>query len=218
MTARFRGRLVALVASAALVAASQAHAVVLVNPGFELGNNGLGADGPGAFGWSGFNDHFSDSSHAETGTKALKVFGPFFTGGGAGVVQGGFPALPGQTWSATSSIFSPSSDAINGSNFALTKIEFLDATNTVVGAFESPHFTVASGLDTWVPETATGVAPAGAGAAQIVLVHVQLYNPVTGGAGWLDNASLGIVPEPATAGLLGTALLGLVSWRRRRSS
>jgi hypothetical protein len=196
-----------------LMSASSAHAVTLVNPGFELG-----ADGPGATGWGGFNDNFTASDFAESGAKSLKVFGPFFQGGGAGAFQGGFPAAPGQLWQASSSIFSPSTDAINGTNFAITKLEFLDAGNTVIGFAESSQFNAATApLDTWVQKTVQGVAPAGTTSAQIVLVHVQLNNPATGGAVFYDNASLVQIPEPATFALASLAISSVALIGRRRA-
>ena len=195
-----------------LLAASNAHAVVLANPGFELG-----VDGPGATGWGGFNDHFTSSDFAETGFKSLKVFGPFFHGGGAGVVQGGFAASAGQSWTAAASIFSPTTDFVGVNNFAITKLEFLNAGNSVIGAFESTHFNQASPANTWVPKSVTGVAPAGTASAQIVLVHVQL-DPVDGGAVFYDNASLALIPEPTTAALGSIAALGIALVARRRAT
>ena len=87
--------------------------------------------------------------------------------------------------------------------------------NTVIGAFESPHLTSAGPFDTWTLLSATGVAPAGTVNAQIVVVHVQLNNPVTGGAVYFDDASLGVtVPEP-TIGTMGLMLCGGIVLRRR---
>lgn len=204
--------LAALAAAACLIVASQAHAVVLTNPGFEAGVPNT----PGAPGWGGFNDNFTVADYAETGAQSLKVYGPFFHGGGAGVVQGGFAASAGQLWSASASIFSPTSDFVGVNNFAITKLEFLNAGNAVLAAYESTHFNNTSPANTWVPKSISGVAPAGTAFAQIVLVHVQL-DPVDGGAVFYDNASLAVVPEPATMALGSLAGLGVVAFARRRS-
>jgi hypothetical protein len=121
----------------------------------------------------------------------------------------------GTSYTASAYALTPAGDAINGSNFATVKVEFLDATNTVIGAFESPHLTSAGPFDTWTLLSATGVAPAGTVNAQIVVVHVQLNNPVTGGAVYFDDASLGVtVPEP-TIGTMGLMLCGGIVLRRR---
>jgi len=185
----------------------------LINPGFETDNASAG-DVPGATGWGGFNANFTSSAQARTGTQSLKIFGPFFQGGGAGAVQAQ-PAVVGTSYTASAYALTPAGDAINGSNFATVKVEFLDATNTVIGAFESPHLTSAGPFDTWTLLSATGVAPAGTVNAQIVVVHVQLNNPVTGGAVYFDDASLGVtVPEP-TIGTMGLMLCGGIVLRRR---
>lgn len=188
---------------------------VLVNPGFEL-NNASGGDVPGATGWGGFNDNYTTDDFAHTGTQSLKVFGPFFPGGGAGTTQRQ-PAVVGTSYTASGFVFSPSTDAINGTNFAVVKLEFLDAGNGVIQAFESPQFNASSGLDNWVSRSASGIAPAGTVNAQIVLVHVQLNNPVTGGAVFFDDADLSLtVPEPGTLALGAVCAASLFARRRRR--
>ena len=142
------------------------------------------------------------------------MFGPFFIGGGAGVTQGGFAATPGQNWSASAFLRDDSSDAMQGTNFAVVQLQFLDASNNVLTTFSSPNFTAANPVNTWTPEAASGLAPAGTASAQIVLVHVQINNPVTGGSVFFDDANLAaVVPEPASLGLL--AVGGLLTMRRR---
>ena len=106
----------------------------LVNPGFET-DNASAADVPGATGWGGFNANFTTRAFAHTGTQSLKVFGPFFQFGGAGAVQAQ-PAVAGTSYTASAFVFSPSADQVNGTNFAVVKVEFLDVSNAVIGAFE----------------------------------------------------------------------------------
>ncbi len=195
MTMMFKA-LAVVAATGCLAMASTAHAVTLANAGFEDGSH----NAYGAPGWGGFNDHFTNSDFAETGVKSLKVYGPFFHGGGAGAVQGGFAASAGQVWTASASIFSPSTDFVGVNNFAITKLEFLDGSNNVIGVAESTHFDAASPANTWVPKSVTGVAPANTASAQIVLVHVQL-DPVDGGAVFYDNATLAVVRRPASSEL-----------------
>jgi hypothetical protein len=202
-----------LVVGALLTASTKAPAA-LVNPGFEL-PNASGGDQYGSANWGAFNDAYTTAAVTpHSGTQALKVFGPFFQFGGAGVVQGGFAASPGQVWDASAFLRNDSADPIQGSNFAVVKVEFLNAGNAVIGAFESPHFTAANPQNVWTPLSAQGIAPAGTTTAQIVLVHVQLNNPVTGGSVFFDDASL--VPEPATAALTALSGLGLLCRRHRR--
>ena len=197
----------------ALVLGMGAANAALVNPGFEL-DNASAADVPGATGWSGFNANFTTASKQHTGSQSLKVFGPFFQFGGAGVSQDQ-TIVPGTTYTASVFALTPTGDSVNGSNFATLALEFYDAANAQVGRQESSHVTSTSPLDTWIPLSATLAAPATATTARVVLVHVQLNNPVTGGAVYFDDADLAVVPEP-TAATAGLIVLGGMALRRRR--
>src|SRR4051812_12008655 len=78
-----------------------AGAVALTNPGFDA-QNASGGDISGSTGWSNFNAAFTHADAvAHSAPNDLKIFGPFFQGGGAGVVQGGFPASFGQLWQSS---------------------------------------------------------------------------------------------------------------------
>jgi hypothetical protein len=204
-------------AIAAFGLAGETRAVALTNPGFDL-QNASGGDIYGSTGWGAFNDAYTHASpNALSAPNDLKIFGPFFQFGGAGVVQGGFAASAGQLWEASAWARSETGDRINGDNFAVVKIEFLDAGSTVIGSGESTHITnVTLPPDTWLPFAVQALAPANTATAQIVLVHVQLNNPVTGGSIFFDNAALGVVPEPASATLIGLAFAGMFGLVRRR--
>jgi hypothetical protein len=202
---------------AALSVGATAHAVALVNPGFDA-DNASGGDVFGASGWGTFNFAFTtEFTPPLSSPNTLKIFGPFFQFGGSGVVQGGFAASEGQTWEASSYARIDSRDAMDPQNFAVVKLEFLNSSNTVIGFAESPQITTASlPADTWQLFKAQGVAPAGTTTAQIVLVHVQLDNPPAGGAVFFDNAAFGVIPEPSSALLGALAFAGLTGFARRR--
>jgi hypothetical protein len=210
----------AIVVALAMVAGAQADN--LVNGRFDA-QNASGGDIPGATGWSSFNAAFTHADAvALSSPNDLKLFGPFFNGGGAGVVQGGFAASAGQLWASSAFARIESSDPMDPNNFAVVQLQFLDSGNNVLSTIESPHITRAGlPLDTWRQFVAQGTAPANTATAQILLVHVQLANPVAGGSIFFDNASLLALPEPASTvlGLLafaGTA--GIARRRTRRSS
>ena len=196
----------------ALILGIGAADAALVNPGFEL-DNASGGDVNGATGWTGFNANFTTASQHNTGAQSLKVFGPFFQFGGAGVSQDQ-PAVAGTSYTASAFAMTPTGDSISGSNFAAVALEFYNASNTQIGRVESTHLTSTSAFDVWTPLSATGIAPAGTTTARIVLVHVQLNSPVTGGAVYFDDASL-VVPEPGMAAA-GVIMLGGLAARRRR--
>jgi hypothetical protein len=208
----WRPAALALLVTAFLSASSHA---ALLNPGFEA-PDASGGDVYGSANWGAFNNAFTTISvPAHSGAQSLKVYGPFFQFGGSGVVQGGFAANPGETWEASAYLRNDSSDPMQGTNFAVVKMEFLNAVNNVIGFAESTQFNASnSTANTWELRSIQGVAPAGTTSAQIVLVHVQLNDPVTGGSVFFDDAAFALVPEPASLGLL--AMGGLLSLRRRR--
>ena len=165
---------------------------MLTNPGFEDDDASAGdVFGPAGYGF--FNDAYvsSTSAPARTGNNALKLFGPFFDSGGAGVTQI-TAANPGETWKASAFGQSWSNDAIGTNNFAVVKVEFLNATDdvNVLGFAESAtQINNASTPDTWIELSTQATAPAGTTRVRFVIVHVQL-DPVTGGAVFFDDASL----------------------------
>jgi hypothetical protein len=187
---------------------------VLLNPGFESPDASAG-DVAGTANWNSFNFTFTTRSVTpHGGLQTLKAFGPFFQFGGSGVNQSS-PATPGQAWTASAWFRDDSSDPMQGANFAVLQLQFLDAGNNVLTTTESPHFTTANPINTWTLESAASVAPPNTTAAQITLVHVQVNNPVTGGSVFWDDASLGLVPEPTSIGAIA-GLGALTTLRRRR--
>lgn len=198
-----------------LALAGNASAVnLLSNPGFEA-PDASGGDVYASDSWFGFNDVFTTTAAANTGSQALKIFGPFFPGGGAGAVQPIGAVAPGEIVNANAFAFTPAGDALTPSNFAVVKIEFLDAGSNIVGFNESVQINTGNlPVDTWTQFSASGVAPANTATAQVVLVHVQL-DPVTGGSIFFDDAYAEVVPEPTSLALIA---LGSVAMLRRRRS
>jgi hypothetical protein len=185
----------------------------LINPGFET-DNASTDDVAGATGWSGFNSRFTTATQAHSGTQSLKIFGPFEQFGGAGAFQD-IPAIAGTTYTASAWALNSSADPMQGANFGLVQLIFLDAADATIGsAFASAPFNASNSTpNVWTELIATGIAPAGTVEARIQLLHVQMNNPVTGGSIFFDDASLAI-PEPGI-GMAGLALLVGVALRRR---
>jgi hypothetical protein len=213
-----------LVCSAAILcwsAANSAHAInLLVNPSFELPI--VAPPGPDAgppLGWSSFNsNHVTFQVPPQDGNQALKQFGPFFNGGGAGVFQD-FPALPGQEFAASSWARLDTGDLLGVNNFGFMALEFRNG-GTVVGNSNSPNiFVNTQPHNQWVNYSVSGTVPAGANTVRLALLHIQL-DPIDGGAIFWDNASLELVPEPTSLSamlVLGAAVAGFTRRGRRRS-
>lgn len=202
----------------------------LANNSFEVPDASGGDTGP-ITGWFEFGApgtrFVTQGVPAQDGAQSLKMFGPFdFIGGGTGVGQT-LPASPGETWVAEVYSRNDSIDAIGAGNFAAMKIEFLDAGFGPVGGsfvdgvnvFEvvvADEFTT---KDQWnFFGVGSAPAPAGTAFANMILVHVQGGESITGGAVFLDNASMFVIPEPrsVTLALLGlVGCVGLFGYRRR---
>ncbi|MEM7682393.1 MAG: PEP-CTERM sorting domain-containing protein [Planctomycetota bacterium] len=203
--------------SAALLAPG-AHANLLTNPSFEDGLNG----------WSAFNNVFPTSDSPRSGTEGVLLLGPFFNLPNASGLFQDVPVSPGDIvegsmWfindtSITNGAGDP--DIIAGTgNVVDLAIEWIDGGGNNLG--QAALVQVFDGQDPNLPldvfvqgVVTTGPAPAGAASARLVALFVQ---PPTfdGGLVFADDASVTIVPEPATAALLG--LGGLVALRRRRA-
>lgn len=188
----------------------------LVNPGFELDDASAG-DVAGATGWGGFNNRFTTATVARSGSQSLKIFGPFFSFGGSGATQR-IVTAPGEivdasVWALNAG---PSADGLVGANFGLMQVQFYNAAGATLGpALDSPRVTVDSPIGQWQQLSISTIAPPDAAFVEILLLHVQLNNPVTGGSVFFDDASLtSVIPEPATAG--GLAVIGLAAPLRRR--
>lgn len=202
----------------------------LGNNSFEMPDASGGATGP-ITGWFEFGApdtrFVTQEVPADDGLQTLKMFGPFdFIGGGTGVGQT-LPASPGETWVAEVSSRNDSSDPIGTGNFTAMKIEFLDGGFGPVGGSFTAGVNVFEVIvaDEFTPKdqwNAFGVgsapAPAGTEFANMILVHVQGAPSITGGAVFLDNASMFVIPEPSsvTLALMGLAgMVGLIRYRRK---
>lgn len=210
-------KLTAAVAVGVMSMASVASAA-LANPGFEDGNAAPNSDVPGAPGWGTFEFAFTTEQAARggAGQQSLKMFGPFRPGGASGAFQS-IPASPGDLVQASAWGFDAGlldSDGFKGTNFGLVVLQFFNG-GTNIGEISSQQINASAPDQVWVELSASGVAPAGTTAAQILLLHIQANDPVTGGAVFFDDASLAVVvPEPA-AGMALAGMLSLALVRRR---
>jgi len=214
----------------------------LTNGSFETPDASAG-DVPGAGApWGSFNANFTASNlftpggsilspTARTGTQVLKQFG---------VDAGSFQdvaANPGDTVDAQ--VFAMNWNGDNFNNIFLLQIFALDSGgNNISGGFD-PLVQVSAGSDAivggtfdfvlsgtnggndfdWTQMDVSGIMPAGTASTRIQLIHILEASTPSGGAIFLDDASLTVtpIPVPAAVWLFGSAL-GLLGWMRRRAA
>jgi len=167
---------------------------LLSNPGFEA--PGTPAPPPEYYGagapWSNFGGgiYTIDATIGippNSGNQLLKMYG----GCCSGTFQQ-FPCTPGETWNGGVWIRNDSLDPMAGGQVAAVNIEWIQAdgtTQSVITPFISNGtFTAASPLDTWTMQTITGVAPADAAFARLVLITGDFLPGGPGGAPFYDDA------------------------------
>lgn len=192
---------------------------LLANPGFENG-----AGGGSLAGWSTFGNAVPEgtpnSVPTHSGDGVAKQYGNFW-GPGAFNVTGVYqklPATPGATYALDVFTYQAGNDSLVGkANWAVAKVAFFDAADQEIpGAFNEVRVMDGTfAVDTWIDNpAATAVAPANAVQVGAYLMFLQPNNE--GGAVLFDDASLSVVPEPASLGLVGT-VASLALARRRRS-
>jgi hypothetical protein len=187
---------------------------MLANPGFE--NPVLVAgDTFGAVGWTVFGGGtYTIKLAPHSGDNAFKTFGQT-----SGAFQD-FPAAPGQLWEGSAWILNPSFDAMAGSQIATANIEWRDAGGGLISFLPSaPPITAATPQGNnaagYTLVNVTGIAPPLTSTARFVLLTGAFAGP-GGGAPFFDDASFGLVPEPAVLTLFGIATICLSAYRRRR--
>lgn len=214
------GRIAALAAAVLIAGASADAAVnVLVCMSFEA-NQGASSAAAGdvsttGSGWSGWNNWvapytaFITDDVAHSGTQAGKTF----SGPNAGIYQS-LTATAGLTYEASAYFLNRSGDALQGATTLDVRMTFKGVGGVAIGTpFVSTPLNASLPLDTWTLASVQAVAPAG---TQSVEYMVFMNNPGNnGGAMYVDDTSLTVVPEPMSLGLLALGGLGLL--RRRRA-
>jgi hypothetical protein len=216
MTWTMRVPLAALIFALLVNRHAQAVGPALVNPGFDA-QDASGGDVSPAPGWVGFNYAFvTQSVPAHSAPNTLKAYGPYYAPGASGAFQDSFPANPGEVWGARAWARIDSSDPMNPTNLAQVVLSFRNGSNTEIGFTTSTPITTSTlPINTWQQFSAVGVAPPGTAAVRMQLLHVQLSPSASNGSIFFDDASLGIIPEPATALLMVVACWGCCAFVRR---
>ena len=186
-----------LMATAVLAVATPgvSGAVALGNPGFEL--PAIPPGPPEYFGagasWTSFGGGIFTIGAAVTaphsGSQCLKMFG----GCCSGAFQQ-FPAAGGQTWNGGVWMKNASIDPMGGGQVAAVNIEWIKADgstqSSIIPFISNGTFTAASPRDQWTLQTITGIAPADAAFARLVVITGDFLPGGPGGAPFYDDAFL----------------------------
>lgn len=209
--------LVALLAGVLLSAGSLALAQnKLFDPGFE---GSITYDGPPFLdSWEGFSSgdptvnplSVFGTTMPRTGSQALELAIDNVDNAFAGVFQD-VPALAGNPIE-----FSVWHKALAGSNGAgiEMRIEFRDSVgNTEIS--RTSNFTPASLGTDYELFSVNAVMPAGSDTARVVYA-IQSFGGVLDQQIFVDDASVTVIPEPTSVGLMGLAGLAIATMRRRK--
>lgn len=160
----------------------------LANPGFE---NGL-------IGWNSFGNAFAEAANPpniepRTGNSVGKMYGMFSGGFNVSGFYQEFMAAAGETYVLDCHARHWSSDALTGggapnANWAEKKIEFFDASGTMIGHVEQLALDGTMPTDTWV-HTPTVFATAPAGTVTVRAVLLFLQPGLAGGAAHFDDVA-----------------------------
>jgi hypothetical protein len=190
-----------MVLAAAAMAASANAQNALLNPGFEE-QCGI------ASAWNSFGNVSNINYYTVSGTRSIKMFGPFNAPLGYSGAYQDRPATPGQVYTGSAYVFSPCWDRLSPTGTrAFVDVSFVDANGDVLNPAQenvSPRqseSTAPGGNAACAGEplpvlltTTPAVAPAGTVAVRLQLL-VEQENYI-GGAAWWDDASLELSSNP----------------------
>jgi len=202
---------------------------ILTDPGFENQTAAPNPNPSNIAGWSTFNGAaFLSTPAAHSGSWVMDA--P--AGGGGFTVPGAyesFNATPGQTFTLSGFVYTPSTLVTGDNDFAILQLSWFTGAaplasniggNGTAGvdigdpAGTPPAGTVALPEGTWEFASVTGTAPAGTNSMGAFLLGI---NADTNGTFYFDDMTLTetAVPEPASLGLLGLGSLMVLKRRRR---
>jgi hypothetical protein len=196
-----------IIAVACLLATSMAgHGQnLLLNGGFENGT------GSAADSWSMFGNSFRDTRSAQTGSYGISMYGNFVAGVNYSGLYQDVPAVAGAAYLATVYVSTADYDQIGPDNTAFLKLEFYDASTNYLGAFPASNpLTNTSPVDTWILQTVSVTAPAGAATVRTTLIFEQ--DNGAGGSAFFDNVSLLVNPQPQITSITAGKTNSLISF------
>lgn len=149
--------------------------------------------------WSKWGNAFSSNFAPRTGTLSGKMFGNFTGAPNTTALHQTIAATPGENYSAQVWWLNDSRDRMQGSNYADTRIEFLNSAGTALSTSSKRSLDANSPADAYRWVEVEGVAPQGTVQAKLVLQFNQFNNQA--GAAFMDDVLFGPVDCPKGTGL-----------------
>lgn len=184
-------------------------ASALLNQGFEANGGSLDS-------WQPFGNASAQTTNLafptiipRSGNALCKMFGNFTGSANVTGIFQSLPAQPGQTWQLDCWSRHNSDDGIDGtSNFMSMKIEYYDASGTLLLESETTILDANSPLDTWIDNAPLSLtAPAGTTEVRpVILFSQQPPGVFDGGAGHIDDVSFKITSGPDPVDLANFAM------------
>jgi beta-glucanase (GH16 family) len=136
--------------------------------------------------WQNWGNLYASESLVRTGRGAFKTYGNF---SGPNNSSGAFQDLlctPGEEWSLSAWVNTPSWDKSGAGNYAYVNIEWRNASGSLIRYDSQLAVQPSTPANSWREVSVTGVAPAGAATARAVLIYIQGAQQSTGAVWWDD--------------------------------
>jgi hypothetical protein len=231
-------RMIGILVGAVALASSASAQNALLNGGFE-------EKCEVAAGWQRFGNVENINFFTTSGSRSIKMFGPFCCNVGYSGIYQDIPASEGQQFVGSGNVFSPCWDRLRPDGTkAFVDVSFLDANGNFLNPFQQfisskqeestfPGGNAACDAGGGEPlpvllTTSVATAPAGTATVRVTL-YVEQFNFI-GGAAWWDDAGLENVANPgtnllsnssfeeATANCFGSPFVGWVNFGNGQST
>jgi beta-glucanase (GH16 family) len=165
------------------VRVSQWDMPLLKNPGAEYE-----ATATRVLYWQDWGNMFASNALERTGRGAFKAFGNFSGGSNSSGAHQDLPCSPGQQWSLSAWVQTPSWDKSGAGNNAYLNIEWRNTSGGLIRADAQLAVTATTPANVWRQISVTGIAPPGATTARAVMLYIQ-GAAQSAGADWWDDLS-----------------------------